>query len=313
MKFAWTTLLLVGLTWALGEWPAERTLPTLLLAYAPPLLWVLVTLPALAWALWRGRGRRPALAALLLAAWGAGLLHWTPRPPGPPEGALRVVTFNVLGGARTTPTELAGRLRTLNADVILLQESRFAQPDFRAAFLRALPGYTVTEAREVMTLTRLPLLGNRTEALPGNRRELLVTRLDWQGEPLTVVNAHLGTVQVSSVLTGDLARVRRTRDARAGQVQVLRDVAARTPGRVLLGGDLNTPPRGQVYRDLRAVFGPDAHDRVGRGPGWTFPSLHLRIDHLMGRGLSPARVQVLPWALSDHRPLLAEYRMEQPD
>ncbi|GGS34079.1 endonuclease/exonuclease/phosphatase family protein [Deinococcus knuensis] len=309
MKFAWTTLLLVGLTWALGEWPAERTLPTLLLAYTPPLLWVLATLPALAWALWRGRGRRPALAALLLAAWGAGLLHWTPQQ----KGTLRIVTFNVLGGARTTPTELAGRLRTLNADVILLQESRFAQPDFRAAFLRALPGYAVTEAREVMTLTRLPLLGNRTEALPGNRRELLVTRLDWQGEPLTVVNAHLGTVQVSSVLTGDLTRVRRTRDARAGQVQVLRDVAARTPGRVLLGGDLNTPPRGQVYRDLRAAFGPDAHDRVGRGPGWTFPSLHLRIDHLLGRGLSPARAQVLPWALSDHRPLLAEYRMEQPD
>lgn len=303
------TLLLVCLTWALGEWPAERTLPTLLLAYAPPLLWVLVTLPALAWALWRRRGRRPALAALLLAVWGAGLLHWTPQQPS----TLRVVTFNVLGGARTTPDELAGRLRSLKADVLLLQESRFVQPDFRAAFLRALPGYAVAEAGEVMTLTRLPLLGRRSEALPGNRRELLVTRLEWRGEPLTVVNAHLGTVQVSSVLKGDLARVRRTRDARAGQVELLRAVAAGAPGRVLLGGDLNTPPRGQVYRDLRAAFGPDAHDRVGRGPGWTFPSLHLRIDHLMGRGLTPTRAQALPWTLSDHRPLLVEYRRTPAD
>ncbi|MFN4250163.1 endonuclease/exonuclease/phosphatase family protein [Deinococcus sp.] len=301
MKLAWMTLLLVCLTWALGEWPAERTLLTLLLAYAPPLLWVLATLPALAWALWRRRGRRVALAALLLAAWGAGLLHWTPQQ----TGTLRVMTFNVLGGARTTPDELAGYLRSLNADVLLLQESRFVQPEFRAAFLRALPGYAVAEAGEVMTLTRLPL--------PGNRRELLVTRLDWRGEPLTVLNAHLGTVQVSSVLTGDLARVRRTRDARAGQVELLRAVAAGAPGRVLLGGDLNTPPRGQVYRDLRAAFGPDAHDLAGRGPGWTFPSLHLRIDHLMGRGLSPARTQVLPWALSDHRPLLAEYRRTPAD
>ncbi|WP_241899856.1 endonuclease/exonuclease/phosphatase family protein [Deinococcus sp. UR1] len=309
MKFAWMTLLLVCLTWALGEWPAERTLPTLLLAYAPPLLWVLATLPALAWALWRRRGRRVALAALLLAVWGAGLLHWTPQQ----KGTLRVVTFNVLGGARTTPDELAGRLQSLKADVLLLQESRFVQPDFRAAFLNALPGYAVAEAGEVMTLTRLPLLGSRTEALPGNRRELLVTRLEWRGEPLTVVNAHLGTVQVSSVLTGDLGRVRRTRDARAGQVQLLRAVAAGAPGRVLLGGDLNTPPRGQVYRDLRAAFGPDAHDLAGRGPGWTFPSLRLRIDHLMGRGLSPARAQVLPWALSDHRPLLAEYRRTPAD
>lgn len=309
MKFAWMTLLLVCLTWALGGWPAERTLPTLLLAYAPPLLWVLATLPALAWALWRRRGRRVALAALLLAAWGAGLLHWPPQQPG----TLRVVTFNVLGGARTTPDELAARLRSLDADVLLLQESRFVQPEFRAAFLRALPGYAVAEASEVMTLTRLPLLGRRSEALPGNRRELLVTRLDWQGEPLTVVNAHLGTVQVSSVLAGDLARVRRTRDARAAQVELLRAVAAGTPGRVLLGGDLNTPPRGQVYRDLRAAFGPDAHDLAGRGPGCTFPSLHLRIDHLMGRGLTATRAQVLPWTLSDHRPLLVEYRRTPAD
>lgn len=309
MKFAWMTLLLVCLTWALGGWPAERTLPTLLLAYAPPLLWVLATLPALAWALWRRRGRRVALAAVLLAAWGAGLLHWTPQQPG----TLRVVSFNVLGGARTTPDELAARLRSLDADVLLLQESRFVQPDFRTAFLNALPGYAVAEASEVMTLTRLPLLGRRSEALPGNRRELLVTRLDWQGEPLTVVNAHLGTVQVSSVLNGDLARVRRTRDARAAQVELLRSVAATVPGRVLLGGDLNTPPRGQVYRDLRAAFGPDAHDRAGRGPGWTFPSLHLRIDHLMGRGLTPTRAQTLPWTLSDHRPLLAEYRWTPAD
>ncbi len=306
------TLLMVCLTWALGEWPAERTLPTLLLAYAPPLLWVLATLPALAWALWRGQGRRPALAAVFLAVWGAGLLHWRADATGTGP-TLRVVTFNVLGGARTTPDRLAGRLRALNADVLLLQESRFVQPDFRMAFLRALPGYAVAEAGEVMTLTRLPLLGSRSEALPGNHRKLLVTRLKWRGEPLTVVNAHLGTVQVSSVLTGDLARVRRTRDARAGQVQVLRAVAQTAPGRVLLGGDLNTPPRGQVYRDLRAAFGPDAHDLAGRGPGWTFPSLHVRIDHLMGRGLRPTRTQVLPWALSDHRPLLAEYRMEQPD
>ncbi|MCD0177308.1 hypothetical protein IHN32_15285, partial [Deinococcus sp. 14RED07] len=49
------------------------------------------------------------------------------------------------------------------------------------------------------------------------------------------------------------------------------------------------------------------------GPGWTFPSLRLRIDHLMGRGLTPTRTQVLPWALSDHRPLLAEYRRTPAD
>ncbi|WP_229783941.1 endonuclease/exonuclease/phosphatase family protein [Deinococcus sedimenti] len=298
------TLTLVALGWALGELIGERTLPTLLLAYAPPLVWVLLCLPALAWAAWRRRGRGMALAALLLAAWGAGLLHWRPQQ----SSTLRIVTFNVLGGARTTPTELGSALHTLNADVILLQEARFHDPTFEARLRATLPAYRAVRAQEVMTLTRLPLLESRSEPLPGNRRELLITRLDWQGQALTVVNAHLGTVQVSSVLNGDLARVRRTRDARSAQVQLLRGVAARTPGRLLLGGDLNTPPRGPAYSDLRAAFGPDAHDLAGRGPGWTFPSLHLRIDHLLGRELTPTRTQVLPWTLSDHRPLLVEYR-----
>nr|WP_254605821.1 endonuclease/exonuclease/phosphatase family protein [Deinococcus sp. JMULE3] len=198
-------------------------------------------------------------------------------------------------------------MRALNADVILLQEARFHDLTFEARLRAALPGYRAVRAQEVMTFTRLPLLDSRSERLPGNRRDLLITRLDWQGQTLTVVNAHLGTVQVSSVVSGDLARVRRTRDARSAQVELLHSVAARTPGRLLLGGDLNTPPRGQAYRDLRAAFGPDAHDLAGRGPGWTFPSLHLRIDHLLGRDLSPTRAQVLPWTLSDHRPLLVEY------
>ena len=50
------TLVLVALGWALGELIGERTLPTLVLAYVPPLLWVLLCLPALAWAAWRRRG-----------------------------------------------------------------------------------------------------------------------------------------------------------------------------------------------------------------------------------------------------------------
>ena len=40
---------LVALGWALGAWVGERTLPTLLLAYLPPLLWLLPAGLALLW------------------------------------------------------------------------------------------------------------------------------------------------------------------------------------------------------------------------------------------------------------------------
>lgn len=304
VKLAWTYLLLVALIWALGEFVGERTLATLLLAYAPPVLWLLPAPLILGWAIWREQGRRVALAGMLVAAWGAGLLHWRPQT----DGSLRVVTYNALQGQRTTPVDLARQLSSLNADVILLQESNFSRSGFGREFETALPGYRAVSATEVTTLTRLPLLNARRVPLPRNTREVLVTTLRWKGQPLTVVNAHLGTVQVSSVLTGDLGRVRRTRDARTAQVQVLTKLAASTTGALLLGGDLNTPPRGRIHRRVQTGFGPDAHDLAGRGPGWTFPALAVRIDHLMTRDLTPTRTRALPWTLSDHRPLLAEYR-----
>ncbi|CAM4262684.1 endonuclease/exonuclease/phosphatase family protein [Deinococcus marmoris] len=303
-RLAWFYLLLVVLVWGLGEFVGERTLPTLLLAYAPAVLWLLPAPFVLLWTALRKRGFAVALAGTLLAAWGAGFLHWTPQQ----SGELRVLDYNVNSGYRSTPARLAAILKNADADVILLQESNFQPPGYREALADALPGYTARSALEVMTLTRLPILTSETVDLPGNQREVLITRLQWRGEPLTVVNAHLGTVQVMDALAGDFAYLQRTRNNRSAQTQVLKRIAVQSSGRVLLGGDLNTPPRGLIYRSLQEDFGPDAFAQAGRGPGWTFPALRVRIDHQMARGVTPTRAAVLPAEESDHLPLLVEYR-----
>ncbi|CAM3695036.1 endonuclease/exonuclease/phosphatase family protein [Deinococcus frigens] len=303
-RLAWFYLLFVVLIWGLGEFVGERTLPTLLLAYAPAVLWLLPAPFALLWTALRKRGFAVALAGTLLAAWGAGFLHWTPQK----AGKLRVLNYNVNSGYRSTPGRLAAVLKNANADVILLQESNFQPPGYLEALTRAMPGYTSRSAVEVMTLTRLPVLSSGTVDLPGNQREVLMTRLQWRGEPLSVVNAHLGTIQVLDALAGEFAFLQVARDRRAAQIQVLTGVAARTSGRVLLGGDLNTPPRGLIYRQLQQAFGPDAYAQAGRGPGWTFPGLHVRIDHQMARGLRPTRATVLSAQESDHLPLVVDYR-----
>lgn len=303
-RLAWLYLLTVALTWALGEWVGERTVPTLLLAYAPPLLWLLPAPLVLGRTLWRRRGVAVALAGTLLAAGGAGLLHWRPQT----EGTLRVITFNVAQGLHGSPDEIAAALRAADADLLLLQETNFVRPGFREALLARLPGYAVRTGYEVTTLSRLPVLSATNHAAPGTRRTFLETRVRWRGQEVRVLNVHLGTVLVSSVLRGDFDRVRQTRDVRAAQVARLSAIAGKGTGPLLLGGDLNTPPRGLAYRELRRLVGPDAHDLAGRGTGWTFPSLWLRIDHVMARGLTSTRTQVLPEAGSDHRPLLTDYR-----
>lgn len=303
-RLALAYLLTLLLIWALSEWLGERTLPTLLLAYAPPLLWLLPAPFVWLWVVLRRRKVGVVLLATLLAVWGAGLLHWRLQSPG----SLRVLTYNVAGGRTTTPQALADFLKAQDADIILLQETRYTRPEFGPAFEAAMKGYAVAHAAEVSTLSRLPMAPEKRFDLPQNSREVLLTPLSWQGRTLNVVNAHLGTVMLSPLLQGDLTQARRTRNARSAQVDVLRQVALQTSGALLLGGDLNTPPRGIIYRRLRGLFGPDAHERAGRGPGWTFPSLKTRIDHQMTRDLTPTRARVLGGVGSDHLPLLVEYR-----
>jgi vancomycin resistance protein VanJ len=286
--------------------------PTLLLAYLPAVVWLLPAPLVLCWTLIKRGGQRRGWATAVLAgglaAWGAGLLHGAFAPAAAPSAdTLRVVTFNTARGTRISAERMANNLQALNADVLLLQETRFTRPGYRAALLAGLPGYAVQSAGEVTTLSRLPVLNTQAFAAPGSTRQYLQTTLNWQGQRLRVVNVHLNTVLLSRTLRGDWEGVRRTRDVREQQVQTLERVAAAESGPLLLAGDLNTPPRGRLYRRLIRAIGPDAHDQAGRGPGWTFPSLSLRIDHALARGLQPVRVQVLPDAGSDHLPLSVEY------
>ncbi|WP_295820207.1 endonuclease/exonuclease/phosphatase family protein [uncultured Deinococcus sp.] len=301
---AWSYLLLVAAVWALAELVGERRLPTALLVYTPAFVWLGPAPLVLLWTWWRRRGVAVALAATLLAAWGAGLLHWRPQS----EGTLRVLTFNVKRGQDTTPQRLGTLLRGTDADVILLQEANFEAPGFATELRRELPGYRMLEAYETTTLTRLPVVSFRDVNYPSDWREVLVTTVTWQGQPLTVVNAHPGRLKFGNALAGDFTLMRPSLAIRRGQVGTVMDIVRAEQGRLVLGGDLNTPPRGQTYRAFLEAVGTDAHDVAGRGPGWTFPGLFARIDHQLARGLTPTRSRVLAVDQSDHRPLLVEYR-----
>lgn len=303
-RLALAYLLWLGVIW-LASVVGERSLPTLLLTYAPPVLWLLPAPFVWLWTLLTRKKKGFILVATLLAAFGAELLHWNPQQ----EGKLRVLTYNILGGRTTTPAALAEFLIDTRADLILLQETSYTRPEFRAPFERAMKyaGYSVSNAAEVSTFSRLPSQTVNTFSLPHNTRQVLLTSVELQGKTLSVVNVHLGTVMISPLIKGDFAATNRSRRARNQQVDVLRSIVLSAGGMKLLGGDLNTPPRGVIYRRLQAMYGPDAHATAGRGWGWTYPSLALRIDHQMTRDLKAVRAEVLEGVGSDHKPLLVEY------
>ncbi|WP_293911969.1 endonuclease/exonuclease/phosphatase family protein [Deinococcus sp.] len=309
-RLAWTYLALLLLVWALAELVAERTVPTLLLAYLPPVIWVWPAplLLLLALLRWRKGGRPaifPAVLACLLALPVLGFTWHAPQPAWP--GDLKVLTYNVARGGLGTAARISAQIRSVNADIVTLQEVNGLRPGLTAELLAGLPGYAVSRAgAEVMTLSRFPVLGTRELILPGTGRRFLVSRIGAPGGELSVVNVHFGTVTVSRVLSGQIMP---TRDRRAQQLDVLLREVAATSGPVIVAGDFNTPPRGQVYRALSAELS-DAWDSAGRGFGYTFSSQApvLRIDHVFVRGLKVVGAGVQPPGGSDHRALAVQVR-----
>lgn len=87
-RLAWVYLAALLLVWALGEWPAERTVPTLLLAYAPPALFLLPGLGLALLLVWARAARLPVLLAALAGLGYSGFV-WHPAGSPSPNQAGR--------------------------------------------------------------------------------------------------------------------------------------------------------------------------------------------------------------------------------
>ncbi|AZI42914.1 hypothetical protein EHF33_09265 [Deinococcus psychrotolerans] len=318
-RLGWAYLLLLALVWALGEWVAERTLPTLLLAYVPPVLlaWPapILLLLVLLRLVRRGdvRGLFPALLSCGAALFYLGFTWHSAEPPQPSD--FKLLTYNIARGRLGNVERLSNQIRAANADIITLQETNGVRWPFTDELLAKLPGYFVSRSgtlgAEVVTLSRFPVVSTREVVLPNTTRRFLVTRLKTPQGELTLINLHLSTVMLSKVLDGEAMT---TRGNRQQQLEIFQREAAAISGPLIVAGDFNTPPRGRIYRALTAELS-DAWDTAGRGFGYTFMASWpvLRIDHVLSRGsaavkLSAVSAEVQPAGGSDHRALLVVLR-----
>jgi len=193
---------------------------------------------------------------------------------------LTVVTLNTwkcAGDYFARTHAIAGGLKALDADIVLLQEV-FATADgaihtgeavrerLRLQHVhaparrksRALAGHDLDSTSGLSVLTRLAVTSTEVLALPsdpadGARIAQIVT-LDWNGGPVVVVNTHLTHLAGADEL--------RNRQVAA--------IAEAVPGgvSVILGGDMNAEPQDAPIQWLRNVSGlvvADAWDAAG-GP-----------------------------------------------
>lgn len=242
-------------------------------------------------------------------------------------GILRVATYNIhkgvqgVGPARRLEIHNLGHaVEQLDADIVCLQEvrklhRRGAQhfprwPEMPQADFLAPEGYEAVYRTNAVTrhgehgnalLTRWPVIGHQHEDISDHRfeqRGLLHVEIEVHGRRLHTIVVHLGLIPGS-----------RVRQVAQLQRFVAREVPAGEP--LVVAGDFNDWGL-QVKRAL-AEFGLQEYESLQRA--FTYPARLpvVQLDHVYVRGMEPLGLHVprgrIWWRMSDHLPLIAEFRL----
>lgn len=250
--------------------------------------------------------RRWRLSALMLAvtaANGAMVLPWyTGEPEAAGRETLTLLLANVyLDNGDAKP--LIDIVENEDPDLLLVIE---LTPGFReqlAALDTDYP-YSVTDVRHdaygIGLWSRRPISSSAVLATPPRKLPSLNATVDFAGADLTVIGTH------PSQPLGAANYV-----ARNLQLAAIGDMAAATPGSVVLAGDLNVSMWAANYEALESRTGfVNARRGFGVLPTWPtyLPVAAIPIDHvLLSRDLAALDTRIPGDVGSDHLPLLVEF------
>ncbi len=317
-RLAYANLALAVLLVVVETFVAERTHLTTLIVLMPQAPFAVPTVALAAVAL-AGRMRTAAAVSLLAgAALLFGPLGFTvPLPREMPREStkLRVMTYNVHQG-RYGITEVAAVIDRCSPDVLCLQEVNangpWGDPVWQIEQLQWKRWHVVREA-DVAILSRKPIRGRRSAYLPlGTMRAVLAAQILVNGKPVTVVTTHFNVARAGPSFLESRGRAREyltsAASVRLAQTAALLKFAESLSGRVIITGDLNTPPRGFCYRRISSRYS-DCFATAGWGFGYTYRSRLpvLRIDYVFAdRSLAAASCFAPNAAASDHKPVVAD-------
>lgn len=256
-----------------------------------------------------------ALVGLAIVIFLDPRIAW-PRPEK--AGHLKVMTYNVEYLLSGMPLVIQ-TIRSQQPDVVFLQESAILTRPYnpQGELIRSLPEYQAVFDGELLILSRATIRKLSALRMPSQypHRPILVAQIQWRGQPLTLVNVHMQPNATQALLPRDLPGLpRRTRDVlqiRKSQWAQVCSLLRAIEGPVLFGGDLNGTPKQRFRTQLRRQGLADSFDVAGSGFGFTISSDFplRRIDAIWSRGLLAESSRAVASRASDHRPVVATFRL----
>jgi vancomycin resistance protein VanJ len=314
---SWRLLLLADVS--VHFWALELSRAFIAWAYLPGMLlalmnvvvrsqstWILLLVPVLAFAIEYGPIVLPGTSALTVV--------------DDPDRIIRVMTWNMLydSGARSG---FIAEMEALEVDLIALQEVGFGLTQRIRQSSGPLAEFYIKEENfgrgGIALVSRYPILAVEPVG-PWNPCNCFKAEIDWNGEQITVLVAH---VRAPSFRLSPKIWERRSghfvTSHQNDAFDAILEEIGQSEAPVLLLGDLNTTEGQPNYQRLRRILW-NSHEEAGWGFGFTFPRRgvvpeaaglppFIRIDHIFFDDKWLAlRSKVGSIGFSDHQYVLAD-------
>ena len=301
----------------------------------------------LVWALLRrSRAFVIPLLALLPAAFLLKYYYQGGETEVQDEGdGIRIVSYNVgrfqsparrlgIDGQKECADSVFARLRSLDADIICLQEYYSADPSRVGQQLsRVFPGYYIEyyvypDSKGCygnVTLSRYPFKSKDKIDFDKSSNLAIICDCRVGGENLRIYNCHFQSYSISlpyiaTTIKGDYkeavrytgGKLRRSITLRPQQVDRVMESIEGSPVASIVAGDFNDTPASYTYHRLLKDR-KDSFVEAGHGFGATYSIFRpfLRIDYvLFPQEYAAVSHEVLDWRYSDHYPIMTTIKIK---
>ena len=262
-------------------------------------------------------------------------------PEEPPEGSIKVISYNVAGFAHSKMHDDEERgalplyLVNENADILCLQEAYNDTPTQRVTdqYLNEAYAYRDTALSDgkdnpVALYSKYPIVGKERIFSCEHGNHAAAFHVDIDGDTVIVVNCHLQSLQLShedregfqSMVEGTVGRdsmkteshklldkIRIASEKRAPQAQAVADYIKDNAHRsIIVCGDFNDPPLSYSNHVISRGL-TDCFVSAGTGIGYSFHEngMFFRIDNILcSKDWTPYKAKVdRTIAISDHYPI----------
>lgn len=264
-------------------------------------------------------------------------------PADIPEGAIKVLSYNVMGfgnhkGVEWGDNEVAQYVRNSGANIVCLQEGNNVPMTVLHQLFDSLYPYmvidTIKNSVNLITLSKFPVISSDRIAYESKTNGSFAHEVLVYGDTVLIINNHLESYKLQDKDKDDyktiirnleseeneeryaslISKIRDANYIRATQADSIAQYISRTTAKyVICMGDFNAPSLSYTHYRLTRQLN-DAYTRSGNGVGFSYnrSGMYFRIDNIL---MSPnikaygARVDNFS-KMSDHYPIFAWLKLD---